>query len=1464
MATSRVTIEVSSILQGGKSCKNPVINASLVNGLVMPCPIEDGTIELQLDGLDAGYCFDLIIDCEDCNTCPPQVKRICLCEDNDDCEACETCTNGICVSNCETDEYCDNGACKECLTDEHCPCNQECLNGECGCPPEFPVSVGDCCYACTEGETNESCQVCVGGQWVAVDCGENYFLNPETCECQECLDSGDCDEPNTCCVNGSCECCPGYYFDPASNGCLPIPDCSDNEDCPDCYNCVNGSCVEFTCPEGYVRTGIDGHCCVKECDCDNPSCPSGYVCTEYDESTCYCKPCEGDCVDNEDCSQGCGCYDGNCGPKPKGCEGPCYTGVDCAVGCGCLEGECVDCETLGCNNNDDCLLASGCTCDDNNCVASSCEDPCTDGYDCDEGCGCDEGQCKDCSDVVCESNEDCPQGCLCNGGICGENPCDQVYCNTPADCGENCGCLDGECVPCSSLDCVTSECSETPGCDCINGNCDGVDEPCEDDLRIERQDNSCELKGILDMKDCCSCPDIVLHVTASFVTTTLTVTGSLRKGTTAADPLLSATGIDNELPLSGSVKFVVRQDEIEVDGGGAPTGLTRSSEQSTIKNYAGTDSKTQAFTITEIGDTYEDGGKIWKVLHVCVSIEHVTVFTFENECQYKAFDSEILCDATGSGLLQLTKLVRCKTPLFTWSESSNNVSYSVIKKIYSQRFDSDTYIDFLDNADGLESCKYYKLEADCGCDTEEFYSCFGDELPATKVVFCQPSDITVTPANECNTEIDIDEVEVCDVMCAAEYELYINGTLYDTYTPGEDCTLFDGGLNIVYGDPIYEVKLVFVCDECEDCTITKTFSISADPCSCSVSPMTASVDTTNACTSGIDYTIADGTGPYSVSIKKRTTTIYSTSHAADGTFTYNNILTNGTYILTVIDVFGCTKTVGFIINACCQINVTGLSYDCDAREVSGTISASNSSGSFIVEIGSPTVHTFTNGVGAFTEAVDLVDGIYSVKVTDDADGNCYWTGTLYVGCGDLDLDIEAICDPADPELAGVYLSNFANGTEPLLAQVYAGSPVTVDGNGCPTDSGQFVTQTTSVPTSIYDPSWDDTTQVVIKLSDATGRTRCFPGIYMINCAENGFDFTTRFTCDGSQKKVCITPTVTNTYTITIGSETPFDDTLEAGVEVCYDISLSSGPYVVTLENIVGVIVNHNISVTACSNYTASYDCETGLTILQNGSPWTGKIRVDGTPNPSYWNYTGPNTVYLADTTPNHVVTIYNSSLVQIASITVSGIDCCSISLTNVTGVCDPVTNDGTIEFTINDLIHPSGTHSVIIRDSGGNIVESNPNYSGTTYVSGDLPNDVYTIYVSDDSYNIPNIGLGADYECQAISNVNLRCDSCTILNGLNATLITAPTQLSLTIYNSNGYAVNYEVWRNDVPAAGDCLAATDPPPGSEVDSGSLNAGGSTTLFYALNAPGTDPCFYVKFIKQGDPDCKAVKLAGDAN
>ena len=1470
MATSRITIYVKNILQGGTTCKNPTIVAHMGEGLVQTCPIVDNKIEVQLDGQEAGYCFDLVIDCEDCEACPPQVKRICLCDEQNDCSECEACINGICTPICPEDEFCDNGICKDCLVDGDCQCNKECINGSCDCPPDKPFEVNGCCYECEEGDT-EGCEICVGGRFVPKDCGA-FLLNPISCNCEQCLDSGDCTEPNTCCVDGVCGCCPGYYYDPVAGGCLPVPSCFDGNDCPDCFTCVNGLCQELTCPAGYVRTGIAGNCCAKECDCNDPQCPEGGACVEYANGSCYCKPCSGACTSNADCGEGCGCYNGQCAPKPKGCDGACYNANDCAFGCGCLDGECVDCETLGCNNNDDCIRAEGCDCINGNCGKSDCDSPCIDADDCSYGCGCKNNDCIPCASVPCVNDSHCPEGCNCNGGICTPNPCAEVYCITPGDCGEGCGCDKGMCKPCSTLSCASGKCDEVDGCICNGSLCedDTDDDDCDDDLRIEKL-SDCRLKGVLDLEGCCGCPDISLHITTATVGTNLTVTGQLRKGLTVGSPLLSATGIANELPVSGSVNFVARQDEIEVDGGGAPTGITRSTSQTSLENYAGVDTNNNVFTITPIGSTYTDLGKTWKVIHICVAIEHVSTLTFENECTYKFPNREMRCDTNGSAITELTKLVMCKTPLFTWSESSDGIAYTPFRLVYSTRVNATSYKDEIGEPEGIEVCKYYKLETDCGCDRDTFYSCNGDEAPATKLVFCQPTDITVTATN-CNQDIEIAEVQVCDAMIGAEYDLYLNGVLEGTYTVDGDGLLFTGGLVINHTEPVFEVKLVFKCDECAECTIIKAIPLLEDPCGCSGTVLSVAVNAASACSTGISYTITGGTANYTATLKKGVTTIFTTSHATNGVKTYNNTLANGTYTLTIVDAFGCEKTAGFIVSSCCQITVTGLSYDCTTKTISGTINDLNASGTYIVEVG--TNPSFNEGTGAFTEVMDLLDGTYSVKVTDSVAGGCFWIGSLNVGCGGLELDITVGCDLVDYTKGIVTLENPSGGTGPYLAEFYAGTPsVTVDANGCPTNPGQLRTSTLAYPFTTGSSNYNSNWKGLVKLTDVLGRTRCFDQFTFIDCAENGFSFTTRMYCLGTTKYICFTPNTAGVYTMTINGGAAFADSFIAGQEKCYTTTLAAGVYPVTMTNVSAVTINKNVVVVDCNAYSVTYDCADGLTILENGLPWTGNIKVDGTPVSGYWSYTGPNTVFLADTTPDHSINLYSgTSLVH--STMVSNINCCELTLTNLAFVCDTLTSQGSITFDIVNIINPTGLHSIIIKQ-GLTIIQTHTNIPTGTFQSDPLPNGNYSIELIDDEYIVPTIGVGAYSECIVTRNIFVNCEAACEIDDVQAFVsgeidcasnpFSNPPgqyQWAISMYNYETFTVAYQVYRKNNANVGVCNAYDTNVCSlvglTLIGSGNIVASGDACLTTITNNDAT-ACFIVRFSDPSDPTCfKCVK------
>lgn len=202
------------------------------------------------------------------------------------------------------------------------------------------VTIEECEAACPQ----ETCIWCIEDEWPG-PCGEPYYVY--RCVQTFCDETGTCIEPNGVIVAG-----PVKVEDLAEADCAAIcppqppppeyPDCCGDEDCPCCYNCVNGYCVE--CPPGTV--------CIN-CECV-PIDEAYYCCqdpTEYGSPppAPYCTrgPCAppattvgGPYRDYTSCCTACGCrfycdQNYNCQPGPAGeyatieeCEESCYPPPD--------------------------------------------------------------------------------------------------------------------------------------------------------------------------------------------------------------------------------------------------------------------------------------------------------------------------------------------------------------------------------------------------------------------------------------------------------------------------------------------------------------------------------------------------------------------------------------------------------------------------------------------------------------------------------------------------------------------------------------------------------------------------------------------------------------------------------------------------------------------------------------------------------------------------------------------------------------------------------------------------------------------------------------------------------------------------------------------------------------------------------------------------------------------------------
>lgn len=411
---TRRKINFNNITQGGKPCLKPKIQFESLSDCVSLACINKNSIEIEVLDDCPNPCFRVIIECEDCHSCPPDIRDICLCTNSDDCPVCEVCIDGLCTELCP-DRLCDPNTetCVDCISADDCECDQVCINGECACPADKIVNNKGCCVDCLDNSDCPPCTRCIGGECIPVNCPDGV-CDPNTDSCVECNSSSDCSDPNECCVNRECICCSGYVRNSATGLCEEEPECVRDSDCSVCEICVDGECQPRICPEGFICVN---DICVEECDCENKDCSGNKVCVNQNASTCYCTSCDGMCNNSNDCLEGCYCDEGNCKKNPC-LETDCDTGYDCGVGCGCINGKCLPCTSLDCGTTT-CADANGCECLNNECVNSNCVGTCNNASDCAPGCGCFEGQCTSCEDLSCGFPCDSATGCGCpNGDVC--------------------------------------------------------------------------------------------------------------------------------------------------------------------------------------------------------------------------------------------------------------------------------------------------------------------------------------------------------------------------------------------------------------------------------------------------------------------------------------------------------------------------------------------------------------------------------------------------------------------------------------------------------------------------------------------------------------------------------------------------------------------------------------------------------------------------------------------------------------------------------------------------------------------------------------------------------------------------------------------------------------------------------------------------------------------------------------
>lgn len=884
-------ITLGQVTLNGVVCKDPIIElAGFENAAINCIDPECGLYRVQVAPGDKA-CLTFIVKCEECDGCPAKIIEYCFCDTIADCDECEECIDGFCVSICEPDEVCDDGQCVGCVTDADCPCNQICKNGKCVCPPNTIENANGCCDLCQNDGDCEVCEECIykNGykQCLTKDCpcdddGSCGALG----QCVECIASGDCSGANECCVDCECECCAGYR---RLNGvCVPLPPCETDDDCECCEVCINERCKPIPAPAGKVPFCFDAtakECkIVEECDCEDPDCSKiTDYCERANANQCGCIPCKGDC--------------------DSGCEDPCF-----------------------------------CDAETQQCVYDPCEGTCTNGAQCGVGCGCLDGQCTACALLNCDTDE-CEEalGCICVNDVCVEDSCSNLSCSVASDCPIGCTCYQGRCVSCDNFSCLTNDCSLQDGCRCVNQTCVGDEQVCTDILEMIKNDGNCTLTGRLIKDNCCSCPELTLDsqgkITGESETSyTLDFRVEVRKGrwdgvsansVPRVDNFSNVNIAENEPPTAGTITFIhqITYDVFEiVNGVEEYRGTSLSTPQSLQSSFIGAGNTAEVrFTgvsLPKIGSRTQDGNMIYEVTFVTIQFVTANSLVFPNQCTYDGGDligryviddnSEFV--AFGSSYSNTKAAVistdNCRLPFFKWTKSDPDGSnVDVFRKIYIDG--GPTYEDILTAQEGLESCKYYLLDVDCNC-----------KDPISKyIVFCNPEnlDFTLSP-DVCPNCLTINSFDTCDVN--EDKEFYVEfGDQRITWI-GDDAPV---GQKFCATESFEEIRFGLTCDIENQCTkiyqtngmvLVPKFSTSCTPDGTEFTVEFEQFDSEGECQ--IDYVTI---GNYNLSgvLKKK--------------------IPIGSYTATVYWQCGCDPTEVTVSEDCCDFNISPIARNCDGNVV---------------------------------------------------------------------------------------------------------------------------------------------------------------------------------------------------------------------------------------------------------------------------------------------------------------------------------------------------------------------------------------------------------------------------------------------------------------------------------------------------------------------------------------------------
>ena len=398
--------------------------------------------------------------------CKVDSKTVIVCNiANDTTCAKTTCVkdNGKCVQNSEVDgkgcdidaSVCTNGdSCKgglcvagaKLVCDDANPCTDDVCDAKTGCGKVYNIAGCSDGNACTVGDTCNT-GLCVAGKKTV--CDDNSVCTVDSCDSKtgKCVFDGTAVEGDACDADGSV-CTVG---DKCKLG-LCVAGAGKN--CDDSNPCTDDSC--------NAKTGCVHLFNVLPCDADNNPCTVGDLCAN---GNCGVGP-KKNCDDSNVCTvDACDTQNGNCTHLGASLDGKVCDDLSlCTLTDNCVAGVCKGGAQKSCDDGKVCTTD---TCDAlKDCQHLNIDGACNDGDACTKGDLCIVGLCKG---ILLN----CDDGNVCTDDICGVAGCEHKNVADATTCGVNLHCVAGKCVVPS---CGDGYVAATEQCDDANGLlCDGCE-----------------------------------------------------------------------------------------------------------------------------------------------------------------------------------------------------------------------------------------------------------------------------------------------------------------------------------------------------------------------------------------------------------------------------------------------------------------------------------------------------------------------------------------------------------------------------------------------------------------------------------------------------------------------------------------------------------------------------------------------------------------------------------------------------------------------------------------------------------------------------------------------------------------------------------------------------------------------------------------------------------------------------